>query len=322
MATERPGALPGVLTVLLAASLFGTLGVLSRQAYAEGLEPFAFVFWRAAVGALALWAAILVARRALGRGQALVTWSAMDARVRRSLIVTIIAGTLLNMAAFVAFERTTIALALLCFYTYPAIVAGVSVALGRERLDGSRLVALLLALAGMVAVVVGGASGGTVQLDPVGVAAAFTAAGCQVVFVLVSRDYGSIPTDQAMATILAGTAVVAAVVTALAEGPGQLVAPFGALPLLLLLAGVGVFTAALPSSLFLAGIRRLGGIRTGIVMLAEPVVGVILAALLLAEAITPLQAVGGATILVAAILVQRDPTPEAVPAVTPLPGGP
>ena len=57
-------------------------------------------------------------------------------------------------------------------------------------------------------------------------------------------------------------------------------------------------------------------------MLAEPVVGVVLAALLLAEAITPLQALGGGTILVAALLVQRDPTPEVLPAVTPVPGGP
>jgi drug/metabolite transporter (DMT)-like permease len=322
MPTERPGALPGVLTVLLAASLFGTLGVLSRQAYAEGLEPFSFVAWRAGVGALALWAAMLVARRWLGRGSPLVGWSAMPARMRRALLITIVAGTLLNMAAFFAFERITIALALLCFYTYPAIVAAVSVALGRERLDAARLVALLLALAGMVAVVVGGAAGGTVQIDPLGLAAAFTAAACQVVFVLVSREYGSIPTDQAMATILAGTGVIGAIVTILAEGPGQLAAPLAAAPLLLLLIGVGIFTAAVPSSLFLAGIRRLGGIRTGIVMLAEPVVGVILAAVFLAEGVTPLQVVGGATILVAAVLVQRDPTPEIVPVVTPVPGAP
>lgn len=322
MPTERQGTLPGVLTVLVAASLFGTLGVLSRQSYALGLEPFSFVAWRAGVGALALWAAILVARRWLGRGSPLVAWSSMSATVRRSLVITILAGTLLNLAAFLAFERTTIALALLCFYTYPAIVAAASVALGRERLDAARLVALLLALAGMVAVVVGGAAGGTVQIDPLGLAAAFTAAACQVVFVLVSRDYGSLPTDQAMATILAGTAVVGVLVTIPTEGPGQLLAPFGSMPLLLLLVGVGIFTAAVPSSLFLAGIRRLGGIRTGIVMLAEPVVGVVLAALLLAEAITPLQALGGGTILVAALLVQRDPTPEVLPAVTPVPGGP
>ena len=322
MPTERQGTLPGVLTVLVAASLFGTLGVLSRQSYALGLEPFSFVAWRAGVGALALWAAILVARRWLGRGSPLVAWSSMSATVRRSLVITILAGTLLNLAAFLAFERTTIALALLCFYTYPAIVAAASVALGRERLDAARLVALLLALAGMVAVVVGGAAGGTVQIDPLGLAAAFTAAACQVVFVLVSRDYGSLPTDQAMATILAGTAVVGVLVTIPTEGPGQLLAPFGSMPLLLLLVGVGIFTAAVPSSLFLAGIRRLGGIRTGIVMLAEPVVGVVLAALLLAEAITPLQALGGGTILVAALLVQRDPTPKVLPAVTPVPGGP
>ena len=60
---------------------------------------------------------------------------------------------------FIAFDRITVALALLGFYTYPAMVAVVNVALGREPLDRTRVVALGLALAGMVAVVAS-------QLDP------------------------------------------------------------------------------------------------------------------------------------------------------------
>jgi drug/metabolite transporter (DMT)-like permease len=129
-----------------------------------------------------------------------------------------------------------------------------------------------------------------------------------------------------MATILGGTGIVAAIVTLVTVGPAQLVAPFADPGLLGLLLGVGILAAAVPSSLFLFGIRRLGGIRTGIVMLAEPVVGVILAAIFLAEGVGPLQVIGGATILVAAILVQRDAgasrSESAVGAVAPAPGGP
>ena len=62
---------------------------------------------------------------------------------------------------FIAFDLMTVALALLGFYTYPAIVAAVNVALGRESLDRPRIVALALAIAGMVAVVAS-------QLDPAG----------------------------------------------------------------------------------------------------------------------------------------------------------
>ena len=63
--------------------------------------------------------------------------------------------------------------------------------------------------------------------------------------------------------------------------------------------------------------------RTGILMLFEPVVGVALAALLLAEGLAPLQVLGGATILLAALLVQRGSAGrEEIPAVVPVPGGP
>jgi drug/metabolite transporter, DME family len=314
--------LAGVGIVLIAASLFATLGPLSRVAYDQGLAPFSFVTWRAAVGAIGLWAAILVVWR---RRRPLVALSSLSGPAKRSLVVAVIVGAALNLAMFLAFQRTTIAFALLAFYLYPALVAAGGVALGRERLDATRAIALVLALGGMVAVVVGGLQG-SVVLDAVGIGAALVAAGCQAAFILVSRDYAELPTEQAMATILGGTGIVAAVVTVITVGPAQLVAPFADPALLGLLLGVGILTAAVPSSLFLFGIRRLGGIRTGIVMLAEPVVGVILAALFLAEGVGPLQVIGGATILVAAVLVQRGAgasrSESAVGAVAPAPGGP
>ena len=78
---------------------------------------------------------------------------------------------------FFAFDLTTIAIALLAFYTYPALVAVVAVALGHERLDGTRVAALVLALAGMVLVVAGGlTSGGEVTIHPLGVLLGLVAA--------------------------------------------------------------------------------------------------------------------------------------------------
>jgi len=317
MAIERSGATSGVLTILLAAGMFGTLGVLSRTAYAQGLGPFSFVTWRAALGAIGLWAAVVLGR---GRGRPVLPWSAMATRSRRALVAAALLAAWTNLAIFLAFERTTIALALLGFYTYPALVAAASIALGRERLDAGRAFALVLATVGMAAVVLGGTSG-SLQLDLLGLVAALAAAAGQAAFVLVAREYGEVPAGQAMATILVGTAVASAVVAIVAEGAPQLLAPLAQAPLLALMSWVGIFAAAVPSWLLLVGIRRLGAVRTGVVMLAEPVVGVLLAAAFLAEAVTPLQAIGGLTILVAAFLVQRESAGEPVPAVSPAPGG-
>ena len=50
--------------------------------------------------------------------------------------------------------------------------------------------------------------------------------------------------------------------------------------------------AGVSSLLFLTAIRTIGGTRTGILMLFEPVVGVVLAALLLREPLLPVQLAG------------------------------
>jgi drug/metabolite transporter, DME family len=321
-------SLPHVLIVVVAACLFGTLGILSRAAYDQGLAPFAWVAWRAGFGAIGLW--VVIARRR-GPRAILDGIRAANPRERAWLVLAIAASAGLNLAIFVAFERIAIALALLGFYTYPAMVTLVTAALGHERLDAARLAALGLAVTGMVAVVAGGIQpGATLGLDAVGIGLALAAALCQTVFIVANRGYSSIRNEEAMGVILAGSMTIAIAVTLLTDGAAALLLPLGNPGLLALLVGVGLFVAALPSFMFLTGIRRLGPVRSGILMLFEPVVGAALAALVLNEALTPLQLLGGATILAAAVLVQRArgaaPRPGAPEqpeiALTPAPGGP
>jgi len=299
----------GSLTVAVSASLFGLLGVLSRQAYELGLTPFAFVAWRAGVGAVASGLFIVWGLR---RGGSLVRWSSLDRRARASLAVAALMGTTLNLAMFLAFARIPIAVALLCFYLYPALVAGASAVLGWERLDRGRIVALAIAIGGMVAVVLGGTgAGAAIGLDPLGVGLSLSAGVSQAIFVLVSRrGYRTVPTDQAMGLILAGAAVIAGAVTVAVDGALALRGPLLDPQLLGLVVFTGLFAAAIPSFLFLAGIRWIGAVRAGILMLFEPLVGVALAAAFLAETVGPVQLAGGLAILAAAVILQRSGSPE------------
>lgn len=309
-------ALSGSLLALVAASLFGMLGPLSRFAADAGLGPLGFVAWRAGIGVAVL--ALGIAATG-GSRSSIRSIRELDRRGRWTLGVAALMGYTLNLAIFVAFGRITIALALMLFYTYPALVAAVTVATGREALTRPRLFALLLASAGVVLVLLGGfdTSGG-VRIDGVGVALAFSAALSQTVFITISRTgYRSVPPESATLVILAGSAV-GALATALVAGsigevslPGTSAAPW---PFILV---AGIFGAAIPSVLFLSSIRRIGGTRTGILMLWEPVVGVVLAAVLLHERLVPAQVVGGAFVLGAALLLQvsSDPANEPVAAV-------
>ncbi len=295
----------GFAIVLGAATLFGTLGPLSRFAYDAGMEPGAFVAWRALIGFAATLA--FVAWR-LSRGSvSLVRLRSLPARARLALFVAGLMGFTLNLAMFIAFDRITVALALLGFYTYPALVAIVNVALGRERLDAPRLIALGLALLGMVAVIASQLDPDAgIRFDALGFGLALGAALSQTVFVVISRDgYREVPTEQAMASVLVIT-VVGATSLSLASGHAEaLMLPLRQPSILPLLLFTGIFAAAIPSLAFLAGIRAIGGTRAGILMLFEPVVGVALAAWLLQESLAPIQLAGAVAILGAAVILQR-----------------
>ncbi len=319
MVEDQRSPLLGSLTVAVAACLFAMLGVLSRNAYDLGLTPFAFVTWRAGVAALGMAAFILVGLR---RGGRLVGWRSLDRRARASLGVAALMGATLDLTMFQAFARVPVAIVLLCFYLFPALVAAGSALLGWERMDRRRAAALVIAMGGMVAVVLGGPGDGTAAgLDPVGVVLALASAGAQAVFVLISRHgYRAVPTDQAMGVILTISAVIAALLAIGGVGWSSLSLPLSSPGLLGLMVFAGLFAAAIPSFMFLAGIRSIGPVRSGILMLIQPVVGVALAALLLQEAVGPIQATGGIAILVAAVIIQRSTTQsQPLPAHTPAP---
>lgn len=298
----------GYLIVVAAASLFAWLGPLSRWAYERGMEPLPFVTWRAGIGALVL---VVVVAVAAGRGRPVVRPWRLGRRQQVSLAVATLMGLLLNMAIFAAFSRVTIAIALLALYTYPAMVAVVAIALGRERPSRATLLALVLALAGMTVVVAGSldpASG--VVVDGIGVLLALGAAAAQTVFVTVSRDgYRSVPADQAMTVILAGSAVGGAIAAIAVGGGAALAEPLRRPELIPIVLAAGTLGAGISSLMFLTGIRLIGGTRTGILMLLEPVVALALAAALLGEALRPIQLAGAAAILGAALLLQRSTRP-------------
>jgi drug/metabolite transporter (DMT)-like permease len=301
---DRSSPLLGSLIIVSAACLFALLGPISRFAFDLGVSPYAFVAWRSGVAAIAMAVVIWLGVR---RGARLVGWRSLPPRDRVALGVAALAGASLDATMFLAYERVPVAIVLLCFYLFPAMVASASAVLGWEPMDRVRGVALLVALGGMVAVVVGGQGAGALgSLDLVGVALAIGSAVSQAVFILVSRSgYRQVPTDQAMGVVLPVSAALGIGLAVISGRLADVWVPFSNPSLLALLVAGGVFAAAIPSFLFLAGVRRIGGVRAGILMLAQAPVGVALAAVLLDEGIGPVQVLGGVAILAAAVIVQR-----------------
>jgi drug/metabolite transporter (DMT)-like permease len=291
----------GAGLIVLAAVCFGTLGPITRFADDAGVGSLAIVAWRAGIGATAMLLLLLALRGASGRRP--LSFREVPPRDRWFIGAASIANLFLNLAMFIAFVRIEIGLALLVFYSYPAFVALASVIWFGERLDSVRWSALAVSMLGLTLTLAG--SGDLGGLDALGIGLSFLAALTQAFYVLSARHgFGRVPPVEAAAVTMGGAALgylVIALVT------GQLVslgAPLGSGQALVPVLLAGFIGAAIPTLCFITGIRLLGAPRAAILATLEPVVGVALAAWLLGEQPALLQLVGGALILVAAVLLQ------------------
>lgn len=301
----------GTLAIVVAATCFGTLGTLSRLAYDAGMTPLGFATWRAFFGAILLTIVVVALAR---RGRPMVRLRDVRRQAVGALAVAAAAGIILNLAVFIAFGRITVALALLAFYTYPAMVAVVAIVIERRRPDRLELLALGLALGGMILVVAGQLEPGAgLVIDGLGLGLALLAAVAQTVYITTSRGYAAIPTEQAAPILLWVAALAFVVIAALGDSLDSLGEPLrnpAAWPYLLV---AGLLGAGVPSLLFLVAIRLIGPVRTGILAMLEPVTGTVLAALILGETLGPIQLVGGALVIAAGVLLQGAPTPAGAP---------
>jgi drug/metabolite transporter (DMT)-like permease len=298
--------LRGAAYVVAAALAFSSLGTLAGLAYRTGMGSATFVTLRALVGAGAL--AIIVTARPGAR----VSLRGLSGRERLMLGAAMVANATLNLALFAAYGEMAVALVLAVYFTYPMLVAGASVLIGRERFTPMRSVGLALALAG-VALVLWDRVGGE-GLTPLGVAWAISAAACQASYLVLSRaGYTRVPAEQATALVLGGGALLAGCVALATELPQGTVGAWAGDPAAwLAVLGAGLIGAAAAKVWLLRGVRLLGGTRTAVLMLLEPVAGALLAVVVLGQGLSPLQATGGLVILLAAVLVQRPaPGPSA-----------
>jgi DME family drug/metabolite transporter len=290
---------------------FGMLGPLARFAAESGFTPVSFAVWRSISSVVAL---IVLMAVGIAVGRLPTTRLSAISRMEWLQLAAMglfVAGT--TLAMFFAFERITIALALIVFYTFPVIVALAAVPLFGENLGFPKLAALGLSTGGLILLLLNpGTDQGNGGLDVAGVLFAFGASLCQVGFALVAaRGFASVPALQS-ATMFRSFSlafyalVLIPLVVLLGEG-ASLVEPFDSTADLALILVAGIFGAALPAVLLIAGYRRVGPTRGAVLMLVEPVTGVLLATLLLAEQPTATQLVGGLLVLTGAVLVQLAP---------------
>lgn len=283
----------GVFFVLIASAGFGTLAIFGKFAEAAGLNTATLLTFRFAIGAALLWAGLLF----LGRVRAL----------SRDQLRTAVALGLLyagfSALFFWGLLYVPAGVAAIAFYTYPAYVYAISVAVLGEGLSRLKLLALLVAVAGVGLIV--GADAAAV--DPVGVGLVLLAALGYAVYIAGSRAaLGSIDPD-----LLAGVVLLVTAASFLAFGlaSDRLFVPVG-LDQWGIVVGIAVLGTALPVLLYVSGLQRIEASRASVLGTSEPLVTVLLGAALLGEVVTLPVALGGVLVLLGVALIQTDATAE------------
>jgi drug/metabolite transporter (DMT)-like permease len=289
----------GVALCLLSAVGFGLMAIFAKEAYRSDVSVTTLLAVRFTLAACAFWV-IIAARRARA--------TTSEAPTRRIVLVGLALGGVgyaaQSGAFFGALTHIDASLAALLLYTYPALVFGIAIVLGRERADRPRVIALGLATAGAALVLAGGGAG---ALDPLGVVLALTAAVLYSVYILVSeRVVGHIDAFLLGALITTGAAVTLSI-AGLVSGSLRLdFEPAG----WAWIAALGLGSTVIAISAFLAGLNLVGPATAAIVSTIEPVVTVALAMAFFAERLGAVQVVGGVLVLTAVVLlaakVRRD----------------
>jgi drug/metabolite transporter (DMT)-like permease len=328
----------GVVIVALSACAFGSGPFFVQGAFEAGMGALAVLYWRFLVAAVLSWAFVL---STASRRRSLLALTP-----RRALTLAFLGALYVgNSGAYVAaIEIIPVTLATIITYTFPGIVAVLSTRYLR-RLSGRRAwVALGLAMGG-VALAVGGIP--TDEMPPLhGLALASAGPVIYAVWiVLQARLLGERPDasprpdtgprsvyggpaldappgsaaavrrapDPAPATAVM-TSATAAVFAVLLLATGGSLSPI-AVPAeaWVGLLGFGAVSTAFAIQAFYAGVARVGGARAALISSVEPVYIIVLATLLLGETLAPLQAVGGALVIVGVLLAEVRPRRPSLP---------
>jgi drug/metabolite transporter, DME family len=214
-----------------------------------------------------------------------------------------------NYFYYVAIQRTNVATAIIVQYTAPVWVLVYMAARGIEKPTVAKITAVVLAITG-IALVIGRFGQGRPHLDAVGVGAALIAA--------FSFAYYNIGGHSVLArydrwTVLLYSTMAAAGFWIVVNPPNKIVAAHYSATTWLFLVTFSMLSVLLPFSFYFAGLQYLEPTKAIVASCLEPVFTILIAAVALQEVVKPLQALGGALVLGAILVVQRPTRDQPAP---------
>lgn len=280
--------------LIFSVSVFGTIGIFVRWI---GLPSSVIALVRGAVGAAFL---LLLAR---------FRHAPIDrAALRRRWQLLLLSAAMMSfnwITLFEAYRYTTVATATLCYYMAPIFVTLISPVLLKERLTARKLLCVFLALAGMVFVSGVPQSGLPGPSEAKGILLALCSAALYAGVILINKYLAGVPAyDRTLLQLACAAAVMIPYILLTEDLSAMSVTPLGAVLLLI----VAVFHTGWCYALYFGSMTVLSAQTVALFSYIDPIVAILLSALLLRE---PLGWSGilGAALVLGSTLVSELPVP-------------
>jgi len=283
-AAEKPSNAGAYACILLAAALWGAIGLWNRNLMAGGLTPYSIVVVRNLGGLIGLSLFFGLTDRSVFRIQA--------KHLKYFFGTGIVSVLLFTICYFSCQKICSLAVASILLYTAPAIVVLLSAILWKEPITRRKVAALLLTLVGC-ACVTGVFSGSlTVTLRGVllGLGAGFFYALYSIFGRYALQYYGSM-------TVTYWTFVFCGAGSLFLIRPAELRAAFAAPKMWGIAVCLVVFSTALPYIFYTRGLSRVESGRAAIMASLEPVVASVIGAAVFGEPMSALTLAGIACVL-------------------------
>ena len=274
--------------ITLSMFIFGTIGLFRRWI---DLPSSLVAMARGAIGAFVLLLVLRLRRGKLDRHA-----------IRRALPVLILSSAAMGVnwiLLFEAYNYTSVATATLCYYFAPMFIILASPLTLRERLTARQLICVSTAFVGMVfvsGVLRTGFSGAT---ELKGVALALGAAVLYATVVILNKRLTGLSAFDRTIMQLGLSAVVLLPYVLITEPVGELT--FAGTSILLLLV-VGIVHTGFAYALYFGALPDVKAQTAAILSYIDPVVAVLLSALLLRERMDALGAIGAVLVIGAALV--------------------
>ncbi len=278
-----------IALILLSALCFSCIALFAKLAYAAGVNPSTLLALRFVLAVLILAPVIRWRRIRLPRGQALAACVLMG-----------VLYTAQSQSYFTALLYASSGLVGLLLYIYPVLVTLLAVLFGWEKLERRTLLLLTMAVSGIAITL-----GGNLQGQPLGIALGLLAAVVYAVYIVIGGRLTRNTDPLATTFVVLAVAALGNSGFALAGGVGL---PHDATAWLAI-AAIALFSTVIASAAFLIGVKHIGAAQTSIISTLEPAITLCIGVVLLGEAISTNQLIGGALVLTTVILLARRPAP-------------